>query len=137
MAPRAPKNNAGSFPGWDELVAEAASQATVSEPYRLPLPPDPDAPPEAMEEGEAPNPDRNVVLIEMPDGDRYLNLVAAQGRGDSLACLVHLFPSDTDRQRVRRALKGAPWPMVDLLTSKVLRHFYGLPVKDLGKPDGS
>lgn len=136
MAPRKPKT-AGTFPGWDELVAEAASQASVTEPYRLPLPPDPDVPTEALDEGQTPDPDRDVVLIEMPDGDRYLNLVAAQGRGDSMACLVYLFPDNADRGRVRRALKGAPWPIVDLLTSKVLRYFYGMPLGDMGKSDGS
>jgi hypothetical protein len=129
MAPRKPQlataaaaqTEVSSFPGWDALVAEAQEQGAhrPKDPYVLPLP-----------TGKA---------VEIPplDADRYLAITAAQRRGDTSAIFEALFPDSKDRIRVRTALKGAPFDMVDVVAGKVLRYFFGLGIESQEKAGNS
>lgn len=110
-----------AFPTWDDLVAEAHDQADLP-PYQLPLP-----------GGE-------VIEVPVFDGQRYLDIVRAQRRGDGPAVMEALFPDVAERTQVIAAMKGVHWVIVDVLAAKILRYFYGLdvapkPRSDLGNPD--
>jgi hypothetical protein len=122
MPPRKPKlvaasgNSTSSFPTWDDLVAEAHESADMP-PYQLPLP-------------------SGTVEIPVLKGDRYLNLVAAQRRGDAPGVLDALFPDPRNRAKVVAAMKGADWTIVDVMSAKVLRYFYGLDVTPAPRDEG-
>jgi hypothetical protein len=114
MAPRTEGKTSSTFPGWDELVAEATRTAETAgsmESYELPL-------------GE-----NDVVYIERFDGDRYLDFIDAQRRGDSATLMEAMFPDKAVRDRVRIKMRGAPFEIVDVLGAKVIRHFYGLSIE--------
>lgn len=108
-----PKTASVSFPGWDELVAEAtrtAEKAGSSEPYRLPLS------------------DTEVIEIERFNGSAYLDVIDAQRRGDVVGIMEAMFPDKAVRLRVKAKMAGAPLEIVDTLADKVLRHFYGMSI---------
>lgn len=106
------KNTAASkYATWDEMVSEARTQVKDIGPYPLEL-------------GED-----DVVQIPMPDGARYIEIVTAQRFGDAGGIMDNLIPDKIDRTRVLTKMRGAPFPIVDVLASKVLRHFYGLPIR--------
>lgn len=107
------------FATWDEMVAEANSQAEGIEDYPLEMGPD------------------DVIQIPFPDGARYIAIVAAQRTGDAGGILDNLIPDKTDRLRVVTKMRGVKFPIVDVLASKVLRHFYGLPIQTEEKSGNS
>lgn len=114
MAPRTEGKAATKFPGFEDLLAEAqrtSETAGKTEPYELPF-------------GED-----DVVLIERFDADTYLDFIDAQRRGDSAAIMVAMFPDKKVRERVRIKMRGAPFEIVDVLATKVIRHFYGLSIE--------
>lgn len=123
MAPRKPQlataaaaSTSSSFPTWDQLVAEATLDKP---PYQLPLP---------ATEVDGRKHRETVLEIDVPDGDRYLDLSAAQRRGDAIGVLQALFPDLADQARVRAAMRGVHFPIVDVLAGKVLSHFFGLSI---------
>lgn len=107
-----------AFPSWDELVAEAHVDTP---PYRLPLPAVKGVDGKVFQETE-------TIEIPVFDGERYLQLMAAQRVGDAQGCMNALFPDREERQKVVNAMRGAPWPIVDVVATKVIRHFYGLDI---------
>lgn len=96
------------FPTWDEMVAEATIETG---PYKLPMP------------------DGEIIEIPVFDGDTYLEIIQAQRTGDAGALFELLFPDRADQTRVRKAMKGAHFAIIDVLSAKVLRHFYGLSIE--------
>lgn len=126
MPARPKKTDVSAFPSWDELVAEAHVDLP---PYQLPLPPI-----KNTETGEVVQ-ESEVIEIPVLKGDAYISLTMAQARGDAASMLFTLFPDNSTRARVMRATAGADFRIVDVITSKVLRHFYGLDIKR--DPDGS
>lgn len=135
--PAAAKTTAepSAFPSWDELVAEAHVD---TEPYQLPLPAVKTVDGKTLQKAQ-------TVLVELLDGERYLQLLGSQRIGDAPGVLAALFPHPDTRQLVINAMRGAPWPIVDVVATKVLRYFYGLDIQprreetdgedeELGKP---
>lgn len=118
---QAPKKlDTSLFPTWDELVAEANVDIP---PYQLPLPEITGPDGEVVQEAE-------VIEIPVPDGGKYVAISMAEARGDAAAILLELFPDNATRTRVVRALRGAHFPIVGVISRKVLRHFYGMPIVD-------
>jgi hypothetical protein len=102
-----------SFPTWDELVAEATVDL---EPYQIPFA------------------DGSVIEVPCPTGDMYLDLVAAQKRGDAAGILEALFPDNVERIKIRKHMRGTKehpvhFPIVDVLAGKILRYYYGLSIE--------
>jgi hypothetical protein len=131
--PAGPVDTTGpTFPTWDDLVAEAHEAADMP-PYQIPLP-----------RGK-------VVEIPVLKGDQYLDLLRANRSGNAPAALDAMFPDPRDRATVVAAMGSADWTIVDVLSAKVLRYFYGLDVspkkrnpevpeeadEELGKSSGS
>lgn len=117
-----PKTKAPSFPAWDALVAEAtrtAEKAGSMEPYLLPFS------------------ENDVVEIQRFSGDRYLDFIDAQRRGDVVGLMENMFPDKVVRARVKAKMGGAPLEIVDLLADKVLRHFYGMNIATEEKQPGN
>lgn len=109
------------FPTWDQMVAEANGR-TPEDVYLLPFSED------------------DVVEIPCPDGDRYLDLVDGQRRGDAMKVMESLFPDKDDRAKVRSKMRGVHFDIVDMLATNVLRHYYGLsivPEEKSGNSDAS
>jgi hypothetical protein len=101
------------FPTWDELVAEATID---KEPYQLPLP------------------DGTVMEIPCPSGDTYIDIVRAQRTGNAVAIFEALFPDSVEQGKMRRLFRGTKekpvhFPIIDVLSSKVLRYYYGLSIE--------
>jgi hypothetical protein len=117
MAPPSKKTtvDTSAFPTWDELVAEAHVDKP---PYLLPLPEIRDDKGKVVQPAE-------VLEILCPSGGSYVSLTMWQQMGNASQMLFELFPEGTVRARVLRALRGADFPIVDLITTKVLQHFYG------------
>lgn len=110
MAPQSPKlaGKAASevrFATWDEMVAEATVDLP---PYEVPFGGD------------------DVMTIPVPDGERYLLLVAAQRRGDAVGILDNLVPDKKDRERLKVKMRGVHFPIIDTLAGKVLSYYFGL-----------
>ena len=127
MAPPSKKTtvDTSAFPTWDELVAEAHVDKP---PYLLPLPEIKDDSGKVVQKAE-------VLEIGCPDGGKYVSLTMWQQMGNASQMLFELFPEGTVRARVLRALRGADFPIVDLITTKVLQHFYGtLAAPDRNQP---
>jgi hypothetical protein len=108
------------FPTWDELVAEATIDLP---PYQLPLP------------------DGKTIEIPCPDGDKYLDLVAAQRQGNAVGIFQALFPDSVEQIKMRKLFRGTKekpvhFTIIDVLAGKVLRYYYGLGIEtqeaDLG-----
>lgn len=106
------KSDASAFPTWDSLVADAVVDLPV---YQLPL-------------GDIGEEKDVVVEIPVPDGASYLRILDAQRRGDSAVILRELVKDEADRTRIVVKMAGAPFPIVDTLTGKVLRYYYGLSI---------
>ena len=107
---------AAGFPTWDSMVADAQSQVDSIKPYKLPL-------------GDVDD-EKNVVLtIPCPDGVNYLTIVQCQRNGDSPRLLNALITNPNDRAKVIAKMGGVPFPIVDVLSSKILRHYYGLSIE--------
>lgn len=98
------------FPTWDSMVAEARSQVAEITPYRIPF-------------GD------KTIEIPVPDGIRYMEIVEAQRRGNARDALLALIENDMDRAYVIAKMRGVEWPIIDVITAKALRHFYGLPIE--------
>lgn len=130
--PASPKSGATKFPTWDSLVAEAQSTVEGIETYQLPL-----GRVERMVGRKTVVEDDVVVEIPCPDGANYITIIQGQRVGDSPRILQAMIPDDTDRARVIAAMGGVPWPIVDVLTSKVLRHYYGLSIETEEKSGNS
>ena len=102
-----------AFPTWDDLVAEATID---KEPYQIPFS------------------DGTAIEVPCPTGDAYLELIAAQKRGDATAIFDALFPDEIDKIKMRRKMRGTKehpvhFPIVDVLAGKVLRYYYGLSIE--------
>lgn len=111
MAPASPKlAKASAFPTWDDLVAESTPEEQLA-PYQLPF-----------DEGD-------VVTIPCPDGARYLDILHGQSTGDGRLIIESLIPDVADRTRVIDRMRGVHFGIVDTLTSKVLRYYYGLSIE--------
>lgn len=114
------KNTAASkYATWDEMVSEARTQVDDIGDYPLSFGAD------------------DVVNIPFPDGVRYIGIVAGQRAGDAGAIINNLIPDEADRIRVLNKMRGVPFTIVDVLASKVLRHFYGLPIQTQEKAGNS
>lgn len=109
--PAETKDKAAGFPTWDKMVADAHSTVAEIKPYQLPL-------------GED-----KVITIPCPDGINYIAIVSAQRVGNSPAILDAMIPNKADRDLVLSKMVGVPFPIVDILTGRVLRHYYGLPIE--------
>jgi hypothetical protein len=103
------------FATWDEMAAEATVDIP---PYELPM-------------SDKPG---DVIIIPMPDGDRYLNIDQGQRVGNVNLLLENLIPDAKDRARVRTKMRGTSFLIVDVLTSNVLNHYFGL-TKPTGKTE--
>lgn len=95
---------AGQFPTFDELAADAAASAP-EDPYLLPI-------------------NGQVIEIRL-NGDSFLALSSARLVGDYEAMFDTLFPDKGDRTLVRLAFKKTPPLMVDRLVGNVLSYYYG------------
>lgn len=100
-----------SFPTWDDLVAEATPEQQLT-PYWIPFDKDGDG-----------------VSVPCPDGPQYLEIVAAQQVGDGNRILKAMISDDHDRARVIAKMRGVHFGIVDTLTSKILRYYYGLSIE--------
>jgi hypothetical protein len=100
-----PEDNVVEFATWDQLVAEA--QVDVP-PYQLPV--------SAKEK----------LTIPVPSGTSYALLQQALRTGDIAATINNLAGGDEKLQKRLWELMGkAHFPIVDLLATKVLRHYFG------------
>lgn len=117
--PAAPKADT-SLSTWDQMVADAHSMVEEIGPFQLPLG-------DITIDGKT---EKNVTVdIPCPDGVNYLLIVQAQRAGNVPLLLDSLIPDHEDRQRVISKMTGVPWPIVDVLAGKVLRHYYGLSIE--------
>ena len=105
--PAAPKTDAPGYNTWDQMVADAQSLVEEIKPFTLPLGDD-------------------VIEIPCPDGVNYLTIVANQRVGNAPAILDAMIPNAEDRKKVIAKMAGVPYPIVDVLSGRVLRHYYGL-----------
>ena len=107
------------------MVADAQSQVAGIKPYKLPL--------GTVElegaDGEKVVEENVVLTIPCPDGIKYLTIVAGQRSGDSPRVLNALIADPKDRAKVIAKMGGVPFPIVDVLSSKILRHYYGLSIE--------
>lgn len=106
------KSNAPTFPTWDSLVADSQVDLPT---YQLPL-------------GQIGEEKDVVVEIPCPDGASYIRILDAQRRGDSAMLLREMVKDEGDRSRIIGKMNGVPFPIVDTLTGKVLRYYYGLSI---------
>lgn len=108
---------ADGFSTWDSMVADAQSLMEPIKPFQLPLG-------DVVIDGET---IQDVTLtVPCPDGVNYLAIVAAQRVGNAPAILDGLFPDPADRRLVIAKMSGVPYPIVDVLSGRILRHYYGL-----------
>lgn len=94
---------------WDQMVAEANADEGIPV-FELPL---------SDKAGD-------VVVIPCPSGDAYMNIVQGQRTGDIKLIFENLILDETDRMRLRTKMKYAGFRIVDVLTSEVLAHYFGL-----------
>ena len=120
----AQSDEAAGFPTWDSMVADAQSQVSAIKPYKLPL-------------GTVGDEENVVITIPCPDGVNYLTIVAGQRSGDSPRVLNALITDPKDRATVISKMGGVPFPIVDVLASKILRHYYGLSIETEEKAGNS
>lgn len=97
---------------WDEMVAEANADEGIPV-FELPL-------------GKKANGEDDVIEIPCPSGDSYMNIVQGQRTGDIKLIFENLILDQTDRIRLRTKMKNAGFRIVDVLTSEVLAHYFGL-----------
>lgn len=109
--PAAPSKDAATLSVWDQMVADAHSLVEEIKPFQLPLG------------------DDVVITIPCPDGANYLEIVSAQRVGDAPRILAAMIPDLDDRKKVISKMAGVPYPIVDVLSGKVLRHYYGLSIE--------
>lgn len=118
-------NEAAGFPTWDSMVADAQSQVAAIKPYKLPL-----GDVELVgADGETTIEENVVLTIPCPDGVNYLTIVSGQRTGDSPRILNAMVPDSKDRAKLIAKMAGVPFPIVDVLSSTVLRHYYGLSIE--------
>lgn len=121
--PESPKPATSKFPTWDSMVADAYSSVDAIKTYEIPFSED------------------DVVKVPWPDGEQYVVILDGQRRGDAGQILNAMIKDDADRQHVVEKMRGVPFTIVDILTSKVIRHYYGLSLEieaaKPGNPSGS
>lgn len=98
------------FPTWEELVAEANEDAAQVDPYQIPI-------------GE-----NDVIIVPFPDGPRYMEILQGQRYRDAKMIIENLIPDAHDRARIIAKMRGVHFNIIDVLSSKILRHYYGLGV---------
>ena len=119
-----PSETKTNFPTWDSMVADAHASIGGIETYQLPL-----GDVEREVDGETVIDENVVIEIPCPDGVNYIAIIEGQRRGDAPRIFNAMIPDREDRKKIIAKMQGVPYPIVDILTGKVLRHYYGLPIE--------
>lgn len=129
---KARKTESSEYYEWDTFVEEAhVDQVPFKLRVRVP----------AKEDGAEDT--FEMVTVPVPSGSSYINLAAAQQRGDVAGILVNLTKSGVDDEenaalfdKLMFLMSKANFPVVDMLAERVLRHYFNLPPRGKDNAEG-